>query len=118
MDEQLAKSGLGPCDHSQADSPESRYLEARITDIPAIVQRANPITYIHKDMPPILIQHGRMDPMVPVQQSMSLVRKLEGSVSHDRFEFDILENAGRGDPLFESEDNMKRVFQFLDRYLK
>ena len=118
MDEQLAASGLGPCDHSQADSPESRYLGARITDVPATVQRANPITYVHAGMPPILIQHGRMDGMVPVQQSMSLVQKLEESVSRDRFEFDILENAGHGDPLFESEDNLNRVFQFIDRYLK
>jgi len=118
MDEQLAESGLGPCDHSEADSPESRYLGAKITEIPEKVRLANPMTYVHADMPPILIQHGRIDAMVPVQQSMGLVHKLEESVSHDRFEFDILENAGHGDPLFESEDNMKRVFQFLDRYLK
>jgi acetyl esterase/lipase len=118
MDEQLAESGLGPGDHSEAGSPESRYLGAKITEIPEKVRLANPMTYVHADMPPILIQHGRIDAMVPVQQSMSLVHKLEESVSHDRFEFDVLENAGHGDPLFESEDNMKRVFQFLDRYLK
>ena len=118
MDEQLAASGLGPSDHGEADSSESRFLGARISDVPELVRRANPITYVHADMPPILIQHGRIDAMVPVQQSISLVHKLEESVGHDRFEFDILENAGHGDPLFESEDNMKRVSQFLDRYLK
>jgi dipeptidyl aminopeptidase/acylaminoacyl peptidase len=67
---------------------------------------------------PFLIQPGRLDAMVPVQQSMSLVQQLEKTVDHDRFELDILENAGHGDPLFESDDNMNRVFQFLDRYLK
>lgn len=118
MDEQLAASGLGPGDHGEADSPESRFLGAGIADIPDQVRRASPITYVHADMPPILIQHGRMDDMVPVQQSMSLARKLEESAGRDRFEIDILENAGHGDPLFESEDNMRRVFQFLDRYLK
>jgi len=56
--------------------------------------------------------------MVPVQQSMGLVQKLGETVSPDRFEFDILENAGHGDPLFETDANMNRVFQFLDRYLK
>ena len=54
MDEQFIESGLGFPDHSQADSPESRYIGARITDVPAKVQRANPMTYIHADMPPIL----------------------------------------------------------------
>ena len=56
--------------------------------------------------------------MVPVQQSMIFVQKLEELVNHDRFEFDILENAGHGDPLFETEENISRVFQFIDRYLK
>jgi hypothetical protein len=55
---------------------------------------------------------------VPVQQSMILAQKLEEVVGPERFEFDILENAGHGDPLFETDENMNRVFRFLDRYLK
>jgi hypothetical protein len=43
---------------------------------------------------------------------------LEKRVGHDRFESDILENAGHGDPLFETEENMDRVFRFIDRYLQ
>jgi pimeloyl-ACP methyl ester carboxylesterase len=69
-------------------------------------------------MPPILIQHGRLDSLVPVQQSSIFVEKLEKYVSSDRFEFDILEGAGHGDPLFETEENMNRVFSFLDKHLK
>jgi acetyl esterase/lipase len=118
MDEQLAASGMGPANHSKADSPESRFLGAKITDIPDKVRQASPLAYIHAAMPPILIQHGRMDAMVPVQQSMSLAQKLQETVGPDRFEFDILEDADHGDPLFETGANMNRVFQFLDRYLK
>lgn len=118
MDEQFIESGLGLPNHSQTDSPESRYIGARIVDVPDKVQRANPITYIYGDMPPILIQHGRMDALVPVQQSMIFVQKLEELVSHERFQFNILEKAGHGDPLFETEENMSKVFQFIDRYLK
>lgn len=117
MDEQLAESGLGPCDHNDVDSPESRYLGAKITKIPSKVQQANPMTYIHKDMPPILIQHGRKDHLVPVQQSIIFVEKLKKYVDHDRFEFDILEDADHGDPLFETQENMNRVFSFLDKHL-
>ena len=113
MDEQLAEGGLGLADHSEADSPESRYLGAKITEIPETVQRANPMTYIHADMPPILIQHGRLDPMVPVQQSILFVEKLAEIAGPERFEFDILENAGHGDPQFESDENLKRVFRFI-----
>jgi len=118
MDEQLEENGFGPAAHGQADSPESRYLGARLSDVPLKVEIANPMMYVHKRMPPLLIQHGRLDTLVPVQQSMEFVEKLEKYVSHDRFEFDILEGAGHGDPLFETDENMARVFSFLDRYLK
>jgi len=118
MDEQLAENGYGPGDHGEADSPESRYLGAKLADVPLKVVLANPMTYVHEHMPPLLIQHGRLDAMVPVQQSMIFVEKLEKYVSPDRFEFDIIEGAGHADPLFETDENMERVFSFLDRHLK
>jgi acetyl esterase/lipase len=118
MDEQLDENGFGPADHGEADSPESRYLGGKLADVPLKVELANPITYIHEHMPPLLIQHGHLDTMVPVQQSMMFVDKLEKYVSPDRFEFDIIEGAGHGDPLFETDENMERVFSFLDRHLK
>ena len=118
MDEQLVESGLGLADHSEADSPESRYLGAKITEIPETVQRANPMTYIHADMPSILIQHGRLDPLVPVQQSEIFARKLEKIAGPDRFEFDVLEDAGHGDPQFETEENLNRVFRFIELHVR
>ena len=119
MDEQLDEGGFGlSANHGEADSPESRYLGAKISDVPLKVELANPMTYIHEKMPPILIQHGRLDELVPVQQSMIFVEKLEKYISHDRFEFDIIEGAGHADPLFETNENMERVFSFLDKYLK
>lgn len=118
MDEQLAESGLGPCDHNQADSPESRYLGAPLAQIPEKVRLANPISYIHSKMPPILIQHGRIDSLVPVQQSILLAEAIEKRVGRDRFELDILEGASHGDPLFGTDENMSRVFSFLDLHLR
>jgi len=118
MDEQLEENGFGPSDHGEDYSPESRYLGAKLSDVPLKVELANPMTYIHKHMPPILIQHGRLDTMVPLQQSLIFVEKLEKYVDQDRFEFEIIEGAGHGDPLFETDENMARVFSFLDKYLK
>lgn len=118
MDAQLEENGYGPGDHGEANSPESKYLGARLCEVPLKVQLANPMTYIHENMPPLLIQHGRLDTLVPVQQSMIFAEKLEQIVNPDRFEFDILEGAGHGDPLFETDENMNRVFSFLDKHLK
>jgi acetyl esterase/lipase len=118
MDTQLNENGFGPGDHGEAHSPESRYLGAMLSEVPLKVELANPMTYIHKHMPPLLIQHGRLDTMVPVQQSMIFAEKLEKYAGPDRFEFDIIEGAGHADPLFETDANMERVFAFLDRHLK
>ena len=118
MDEQLEENGFGPSDHGDEDSPESRYLGARLAEVPVKAEIANPMTYVHKQMPPLLIQHGRLDTVVPVQQSEIFAEKLEKFVSQDRFEFDIIEGAGHGDPLFETDENMARVFAFLDKHLK
>jgi acetyl esterase/lipase len=117
MDEQLAKSGLGPGDHSEAHSPESRYLGAKITDVPDRVRRANPITYIHKNMPPILIQHGRKDHLVPVQQSILFADAIRQIAGPERVEFEILEDADHADPLFETDENLSRMLTFLDKHL-
>jgi hypothetical protein len=76
----------------------------------------NPITCIHENVPPILIQHGRLVSQAPVQQSILFVEKLEKYVAPDRFELDILEGAGHGDPLFETDENMEKVFAFLDKH--
>jgi acetyl esterase/lipase len=118
MDEQAKENGFGLTNHGDADSPESRYLGAKISEIPLKVELANPMTYVHGHMPPLLIQHGRLDELVPVQQSMIFVDKLEKYVSPDRFEFDIIEGAGHADPLFETDENMDRVFTFFNKHLK
>jgi acetyl esterase/lipase len=118
MDQQLAESGLGPCDHREKDSPESLLLGEKITEIPEKVKHANPLTYIHADMPPILVQHGRMDHTVPVQQSMIFVGELEKIVPSDHFEFDYFDGAGHGDSIFATAKNMRRVIAFLDKHLR
>lgn len=118
MDEQLLENGYGPAEHGLPDSPESRYLGASLADVPLKVALANPMTYIHKDMPPLLIQHGRLDALVPVQQSIKFAEKLAQIVPPDRFEFDIIEGAGHGTEAFDTPQNMAWVFVFLDKHLK
>jgi acetyl esterase/lipase len=118
MDAQLRESGLEPADHSLPLSPESRYLGATITDVPDRVRLANPVTYVHAGMPPILIQHGRLDHLVPNQQSVILAEAIGRVAGPDRVELDILEHADHADPLFETETNLNRVFAFLDRHLR
>ncbi len=118
MDEQFSETGLGPMDHEDENSPESRYLGTKISEVPLKVELANPMTYIHKNMPPILIQHGTMDNYVPVQQSLIFADKLRKYVDNNRFALDIFEGAGHGGPAFELEKNIVRIMSFFDKHLK
>lgn len=57
-------------DHDAADSPESVLIGGPVQETPEGVKNANPMTYVTKDDPPILIVHGDKDPLVPHNQSV------------------------------------------------
>jgi acetyl esterase/lipase len=116
MDDQLAESGLtGPEEfrHNNPNSPESLLLGELITRIPDLVKSANPETYIGRNIPPMLLQHGRKDPVVPVQQSMDFYEKLKKRCGDDRVILEVFEGAEHADPAFETPENVDRIFRFL-----
>ena len=113
--------GFGPAPGTSPTpglSPEMKYLGAPLAEVPDLVRAANPATYVHPGMPPILIQHGGADPLVPRQQSVDFARVIQARAGAGRGELDILDGAGHGTPEFETAENMERVFRFVDRYLK
>ena len=121
MDEQLAESGfVSPAgmEHSGPNSPESLLLGEQITAIPERVRLANPETYITRNAPPTLLQHGTLDDTVPAQGSVSFAAKLEQALGKDLVRLELLEGAGHGDPMFEAPDNVGKVLDFIDRHLK
>jgi acetyl esterase/lipase len=121
MDDQLAANGLLAPEgyrHSEASSPESLLLGRRITDIPELVKAANPETYVRPGLPPFFLQHGTDDAVVPVQQSVNLAAKLRQSLPENRVRLELLQGAGHGDPKFETPENVTRVLDFLDQFLK
>lgn len=117
MDDQLRETGNGKTDHSDSDSPESKVLGAKITDIPDLVKKANPETYISQDDPPFLIQHGTKDPIVPTQQSEEFYAKLRKVLGKDKVILTLLKGEGHGGPQFNDPKNIDFVFEFLDKQL-
>ena len=118
MDEQLIASGMGEPDHASPESPESLLLGQPITEVPNLVRFASPMTYIKANMPPFLIQHGLRDEIVPVQQSMNFAAEIERGAGAKRVTLEIMNDAGHGDPLFETPQNVARVLDFLEQQLK
>jgi acetyl esterase/lipase len=118
MDAQFKISGKGKTDHDDANSPESELVGKKITEAQNLVKYANPATYITKDDPPFLIQHGTLDPLVPTEQSIEFAKDLEKILGKEKVTIKLLEGAGHGTPQFNSAENLEIVFKFLDKYLK
>ena len=119
MDEQLKQSKVkDPQKHSVPDSPESELIGKNLEDAPELVKSANPETYITPDDPPFFIQHGYIDRLVPFQQSLYLAQKLETVIGREKVSLELFQDTGHGGPAFSTEENLNKVFGFLDKYLK
>jgi acetyl esterase/lipase len=119
MDEQLTQGKVkNPQIHLVPNSPESELIGKNLTDAPELVKVANPETYITPDDPPFFIQHGRLDHLVPYQQSVNLANKLEKVIGKDKVTLELLPDSDHGGLGFSTEENLKKVFQFLDKILK
>ncbi|MDE0769676.1 MAG: hypothetical protein OSB19_14960 [Opitutaceae bacterium] len=60
----------GKIDHDAADSPESLFIGAPIQDHPEKAQKSNPINYVSRSDPPMLLMHSDKDGLVIYNQSL------------------------------------------------
>lgn len=111
MDRGVRPSCKNPMWHADAKSPESQLLGAAIASVPDKVREADPITYVSKDDPPFLIQHGDSDCLVPMLQSQLLQFALQGE--RVPVTLHILIGAGHGGPRFETPANIEAMKTFL-----
>jgi len=126
MDEQLEQFGFSGW-HNVPDSPESQLVGGMVTEQKEIVEKLNPITYISKETPPFLIEHGFKDRIVPMQQSVLLYQKLVSVIGAEKVMLRLL-NGGHGNIQlcpgflvvgpFTCRSNMNVILDFLDRHLK
>lgn len=126
MDEQFGELGVEPKFGvtGSAGSPESQYIGTCITEVADIVAKSNPETYIHASNPPFFIQHGTADRHIPYLQAIHFSNKLREVLGEEKVYFELIEGAGHGDglfvdkPYFTTEENLEKVFNFLDSVLK
>ena len=55
---------------------------------------------------------------MPTQQSISFAKKLEAVLGKEKVAIKLLEGSRHGGPAFETPENLKLVFAFLDTHLK
>lgn len=112
MDEQDAHLP-GNYDHNAPDSPESKLIGGPVQEHPGKVRAANPITYVTRDDPPMLLVHGDRDATVPYGQSVLLETALKNAGTP--FIFRTVKGAGHGDGF--GEDEYRATLEFLQTHL-
>ena len=85
---------------------------------PDILPFISPIAYVHKDIPPVLIMQGEMDPIVPKQHSLALSKRISEVCGPDRFELKLYPTRVHSDRDFLGAETSETVVAFLNRYLK
>lgn len=96
------------------DNVSARFVGGPIDKLTEQVKRANPISYIHKDMPKVLLQHGSGDNILPMQQSIDFALKVNSSLGEERAIVEIFPHAIHASLMFETKENIERIFDFID----
>ncbi|WP_448162689.1 alpha/beta hydrolase fold domain-containing protein [Bacillus mobilis] len=99
------------------DNVVAKFVGGPVNQLTKQVERANPISYIHKDMPKALLQHGSGDDILPMQQSIDFTLKVNGLLGKDHATVEIFPNAIHSSVMFETKENIERIFAFIDSEL-
>ncbi len=101
----------GTMDHDRGDAPEAKLLGGPVQTIPDKVKSANPLTYVDKSDPPILMVHGDKDPLVPHGQSEILEAELKkAGVANELY---TVKGGGHGG--FRDPEVPRKVEAFLQK---
>ena len=94
------------------------FLGASCREYPHLVYFATPDSWVTKDMPPVLLQHGAADMLVTAECSRRLAKRIEEICGKDRVTYDEFDDYTHGDIRFSSPENIDRVFNWLNEKLK
>lgn len=76
-----------------------------------LAKRISPITYVRKDLPPILTIHGDADKTVPYEHGANLTRELKQAGADARLI--TVPQAGHGFPQATLDEQFEHIFAFL-----
>jgi len=112
MDEQAGPESR--MKHNTPDSPESKLVGGPVQEHQELAAKANPITYVTPDDPPMLLVHGDADPLVPHPQSEILYDALKQAGVEATLH--IVKGGGHGTGF--GPDVQEQVNRFLEQHLK
>ncbi|MDV7757537.1 alpha/beta hydrolase fold domain-containing protein [Liquorilactobacillus mali] len=104
-------------DHIMPHSLEGEFFGIKhIYEVPELVQKSNPITYISgESLPPFLIMHGNKDRLVPFRQSVLFYEALKAH--HKDVVFYKVDQSDHGTDAFFTPEALKSTFDFIEKTL-
>jgi acetyl esterase/lipase len=105
-----------PLDGNAPFMPPSLLMGCPIQECQEWTRTASPMSYVTKDDPPFLIQHGLLDCLVPYTQSVSLHNKLEAAGVKSTLM--LLPKGDHGGRAFDDARYTAAIDEFLDRELR
>ena len=122
MDEEYASMGIADTKTSADSSFESAFLGQAVGLDEEVTYTTWWGTYQDK-LPDDFslsawVQAGDSDTQVPYTQSENFAGKLSEIIGEENVHFSLLEGAGHEDGLFYTEENLAKVFAFLEDVLK
>lgn len=78
---------------------------------------ANPINLVNSQYPPILLVHGTKDQVVPYQQSVDMLKKVNDLTGKETAQLITFEGAGHSDPVIKTNESVAKNLDFIDLIL-
>jgi acetyl esterase/lipase len=99
-------------DQEATESFEAHLLGGPIGQHRDLAVAASPVSHVHPDAPPFLLQHGDADTWVPCDQSVRLAERLQRAGV--RFELEVVPGA---DHFFDGAPDVEAIFDRALRFL-
>jgi acetyl esterase/lipase len=98
---------------------EKQLLGAHSEDIGGLIHFTNPLNFITPDFPPVFLEHGTDDVIVPVVHSIMMEEKVKAVCGGGRAELLIRNGYNHGgiDERWNDPDINNEMFAFFDRHL-
>ena len=110
----------GPADFNLARKETTKFKlvgpSANEEELLMKIRSASPITYVRRDNPPFLLQHGDADQTVPLEQSRAFSEALQKAGVEVTLM--VMPGAGHADAAFFTKENHQTVLAFLDKHLR
>lgn len=83
-----------------------------------LIEEYQPLHRLHSALPAFVIQHGGMDRVVPVEQSLEFYEALCKVLPQSSVHLKLLEEAGHAVQDFSSEENLTYLYSLIHSYVK